>query len=72
VANRFAFVPKMQDVKDTAKAFGNTMKTFAIGDFQQPDERLYPTGQGPTPPTPTPQPPEAWYRSYGRYAPPKR
>ncbi len=71
----FAFVSKIaskipQDTKDAASAYGNAAKTFMWGQDQPEEQQVYPYREGPAPAIPTPQPPDSWYKQYGRYAPP--
>lgn len=72
MAGRFAFVPKAtQTAKDVASTAGGVAKTFVTGSSGSNSPRDVDFGSGPAPASQTPPVNDAWYKSYGRYAPKK-
>ena len=70
---RFAFMSKVpQAAKDVASTAAGVAKTFVTGSAGSDSPKDIDYGPGPAPPTQTPQVDNAWYRSYGRYAPAKK
>ena len=67
---RFAFMSKVpQAAKDVASTAGGVAKTFVTGTSGSNSPKDIDYGPGPAPASQTPQVNDAWYKSYGRYAP---
>ena len=82
MAARFAFVRKTdpdidrmsqaaQTAKDVASTAGGVAKTFVRGSAGSNSPSDVDYGPGPAPASQTPPVTDAWYKSYGRYAPKK-
>jgi hypothetical protein len=68
---RFAFLPRAaQAVRDAASTAGGVAKTFlTLPEGRSTSETSIDYGPGPAPATQTPGVADAWYKSYGRFAP---